>query len=60
MNVMFMHFALGYFDAWSRVEVLMWTTVVFATQVCASLWWTSRFGMGPVESLWRRLTYGRA
>lgn len=31
---------------------------VYALQVLASRWWLSRFRFGPVEWLWRRLTYG--
>jgi uncharacterized protein len=31
----------------------------FAVQVAVSRWWLSRFAHGPVEWLWRTLTYGR-
>ena len=31
---------------------------VFALQVVASRWWLARFRFGPVEWLWRWLTYG--
>ncbi len=33
---------------------------IFAVQLALSRWWLSRFEQGPVEALWRRLTYGRA
>ncbi|QAT87867.1 hypothetical protein EJ065_6338 [Corallococcus coralloides] len=33
---------------------------VFAAQVAFSHWWLGRFRFGPVEWLWRSLTYGRA
>ncbi|RKH39827.1 DUF418 domain-containing protein [Corallococcus interemptor] len=33
---------------------------VFALQVAFSHWWLARFRFGPVEWLWRSLTYGRA
>ncbi|MBN9682803.1 MULTISPECIES: DUF418 domain-containing protein [unclassified Corallococcus] len=33
---------------------------VFAAQVAFSHWWLARFRFGPVEWLWRSLTYGRA
>src|SRR5690606_31610061 len=32
---------------------------VFALQVLASRWWLARDGVGPLERLWRWLTYGR-
>ena len=33
---------------------------IFLAQAAASRWWLSRFRFGPVEWLWRSLTYGRA
>jgi uncharacterized protein len=33
--------------------------VIFATQVAACSWWARRFRYGPVEWLWRALTYLR-
>lgn len=32
---------------------------VWALLLAWSPWWLARFGQGPVERLWRRLTYGR-
>ncbi|MFP2897958.1 DUF418 domain-containing protein [Corallococcus sp. 4LFB] len=34
--------------------------VLFAGQLAFSHWWLARFRFGPVEWLWRSLTYGRA
>lgn len=34
------------------------TFVLFAIQLAVSPWWLERFRFGPVEWLWRRLTYG--
>jgi uncharacterized protein len=31
---------------------------IFAMQILLSRWWLERFGQGPMERLWRRLTYG--
>jgi len=28
-------------------------------QIPLSAWWLSRYRFGPVEWIWRRLTYGR-
>ncbi|RKI48173.1 DUF418 domain-containing protein [Corallococcus sp. AB049A] len=35
------------------------SVVLFAGQVAFSHWWLARFRFGPVEWLWRSLTYGR-
>ncbi|WP_223637588.1 DUF418 domain-containing protein [Corallococcus sp. EGB] len=40
------------------LSVLM-SLVAFAGQVAFSHWWLKRFRFGPVEWLWRSLTYGR-
>lgn len=32
---------------------------IFVAQMTASCWWLSRFQFGPVEWLWRFMTYGR-
>jgi uncharacterized protein len=32
---------------------------MFALQIPLSAWWLSRFRFGPMEWLWRSLTYGR-
>lgn len=33
---------------------------IFAVQLAFSRWWLARFRFGPVEWLWRSLTYGKA
>ena len=36
------------------------TVVLFAVQMGVSVWWLRRYRFGPVEWLWRTLTYGHA
>lgn len=36
------------------------TIAIYAAQVVFSVWWLRHFASGPMEWLWRRLTYGRA
>ncbi len=38
---------------------LLLVLVIFAVQLALSTWWVRRFRFGPVEWLWRSLTYGR-
>ncbi len=37
---------------------LLLTVVVFAFQIATSQWWLLRYRFGPMEWLWRTLTYG--
>jgi len=54
---------LGYgFGLRGRFGSLAWTLIAmgfFVVQIAFSNWWLSRFEYGPLEWLWRRLTYGR-
>lgn len=56
----FYGWGLGY---WGRatplVETVLATALFFAVQLPLSAGWLARFRYGPVEYLWRRLTYGR-
>jgi uncharacterized protein len=37
--------------------VTIWALVIFAVQVVMCQWWSKRFRFGPMEWLWRSLTY---
>jgi uncharacterized protein len=56
----FYGWGLGY---WGRTtplaEMLLAAALYVAIQLPLSAWWLTRFRYGPVEYLWRRLTYGR-
>ena len=39
--------------------VTAWATAIFGLQLVACHWWSKRFRFGPVEWLWRSLTYLR-
>ena len=49
---------------WGKVgpalEILMAFAIFFLVQVPFSKWWLARFEVGPMEYLWRTLTYGRS
>lgn len=48
---------LGRFATWSGTERLLFVLVVFMAQLALSRLWLSRFRFGPLEWLWRSLTY---
>jgi uncharacterized protein len=52
------------FGLWNRVgpalDFVIALGIFFLIQVPLSAWWLKRFEMGPMEWLWRKLTYGHA
>jgi uncharacterized protein len=51
------------FGLWWHVgasRALVIAVAILVVQIPVSAWWLSRFEFGPVEWVWRRLTYGRA
>jgi uncharacterized protein len=42
------------------VVTISLTLGLFGVQVAWSHWWLARFRFGPVEWVWRSLTYGKA
>ena len=49
---------LGLFGTLERAELLVVVVLIWAVQVPLSVFWLDRFRFGPVEWLWRTLTYG--
>jgi uncharacterized protein len=50
------------FALWWRVgasRAIAIAVAILAVQIPLSAWWLSRYRFGPVEWVWRRLTYGR-
>lgn len=52
----FYGFGLGHWGL-PRAQQLVFVVVVFAGQVALSHWWLARFRYGPLEWLWRAVTY---
>ncbi|WP_394348449.1 DUF418 domain-containing protein [Natronococcus sp.] len=50
---------LGLFGQLSRAELLGVVVLIWAIQIPLSVWWLGRFRFGPVEWVWRTLTYRR-
>lgn len=49
----------GLMDHIGSATGVLIATGIFAVQVCVSTWWLARRRFGPIELLWRRLSYGR-
>ena len=59
-SVIFYGWGFGLIAKLGLVFVFPISIALFALQVAYSRWWLDRYRFGPVEWLWRSLTYGRA
>jgi uncharacterized protein len=44
----------------THAEAFPIAIVIFLAQIFVSAWWLKRFQFGPMEWLWRSLTYAKA
>jgi uncharacterized protein len=58
-TTLFYGYGFGQVYRLGPVAVTAWAVVFFAAQLVAARWWSRRFLFGPVEWLWRSLTYLR-
>lgn len=56
-TLVFNGYGLGLWGQVSRAGQVVLVLVVFALQLYLSRWWLARYRMGPVEWLWRAITY---
>jgi uncharacterized protein len=49
----------GWFDTVTPSRGVLLALAVMVIQIPFSVWWLRRFDYGPVEMLWRNVTYGR-
>lgn len=59
-NLVFLGIGFGLFGQMGRASLYLVVLGVWIVQLLWSAWWLARFRFGPVEWLWRALTYGRA
>jgi uncharacterized protein len=52
-------YALGLAGKIGPTVTVALAVVIFCAQMAFSSWWLARFRFGPMEWLWRLLTYGR-
>lgn len=58
-TLIFYGYGLGFFGKLAPLPGLLLALVLFALQMAASAFWLRNFAQGPMESLWRRVTYLR-
>lgn len=54
---LFYGYGFGLYGEYGRLAITLMAIAVFILQVLASHWWMQRFKFGPLEWLWRSLTY---
>jgi uncharacterized protein len=59
-TTIFAGYGLGYFNRVGPAAGLVLVAVIYTAQVLWSRWWFTRYAFGPMEWLWRALTYGAA
>ena len=52
-------YGLGFYGRVGPAKEVILTFFIYMLQVLFSVWWMKRFRFGPVEWLWRTLTYGK-
>ncbi|MGZ5220483.1 MAG: DUF418 domain-containing protein [Chitinophagaceae bacterium] len=55
--LIFYGFGLGQFGKWGAGVSTLTAFLIFTLQILVSRWWLNYFNYGPVEWLWRKLTY---
>jgi uncharacterized protein len=58
-GLIFNGFGLGLFGSLERFEQLLVVFGIWTILITLSVWWLKRFFYGPLEWLWRYLTYGK-
>jgi uncharacterized protein len=57
--LVFSGFGLGLFNSMPYLFYVALAVAVFIAQVFFSQWWLARYRYGPLEWIWRQLSYGR-
>ena len=59
-TLIFYGYGLGLMGKITTAQAVLFTIPIFLVQVLFSRWWLARFQYGPLEWVWRSLTYGKA
>jgi uncharacterized protein len=57
-SMIFNSYGLGLYGTMNPLTGLGLTVLIYGLQVPFSVWWLRRYEYGPMEWLWRKLTYG--
>jgi uncharacterized protein len=58
-TTLFYGYGFGLYGSLDRPTMMLLVIPVWAFQLFYSVWWLDRFRYGPIEWLWRLLTYGK-
>jgi uncharacterized protein len=58
-TLFFYHYTTGLYGRIGPAVGLIPTVILYGTQVVFSNWWLERYRFGPMEWLWRGMTYGK-
>ena len=58
-TILFYGYGFGLYGRIGAAGGIVLTAAIFLVQVALSTWWLGRFRFGPMEWLWRTLTYGK-
>ena len=58
-TTIFYSYGFGLYGRIGQPAGVALTFLIFALQIPVSVWWLRHFRFGPVEWLWRTLTYGK-
>jgi uncharacterized protein len=58
--LIFNGYGLGWYEQVGAASLMAVALLVYLLQIPFSMWWLARFRFGPIEWLWRSLTYGQA
>ncbi len=58
-TTIFYHYGLGFYGKVGPAAGVGLTLLIYGLQIPLSVWWLKHFRFGPVEWLWRTLTYGK-
>lgn len=57
-GILFYGYGFGMYNQFSRLELLKVVAIIWLIQLSLSWVWLKKFEYGPLEWLWRKLTYG--
>ncbi|MFE1245563.1 DUF418 domain-containing protein [Fictibacillus sp. NPDC058756] len=55
----FYSYGLGLYGEYGPLTGVLIAVIIFGLQVLFSIWWLRNYKMGPLEWIWRTLTYGK-